>query len=57
MLLGLLPLGTGGADDRLPIAGFVWLGTGGGRISAGAIAACKSVGANWWDMKEGDVQR
>ena len=50
MPLGLLPLGTGGADDRLLIVGFVWLGTGGGSVSAGVIAACKSVGANWWGI-------
>jgi len=47
MPLGLLPLGTGGADDGLLIVGFVWLGTGGGRVSADVIAACRSVGANW----------
>ena len=46
MPLGLLPLGTGGADDWLLNVGFVSLGTGGGDISTCAIAACRSVGAN-----------
>ena len=58
MPLGLLPLGTGGADDRLPIVGFVWLGTGGGSASAGVIAACISAGANCLgDVREGEAQR
>jgi hypothetical protein len=46
MLLGLLPLGTGGAEDRLLNVGFVSLGTRGGSVSAGVIPACISVGAN-----------
>jgi hypothetical protein len=46
MPLGLLPLGTGGAKDWLLNVGLVSLGTGGGSVSTGAIAACRSVGAN-----------
>ena len=58
MPLGLLPLGKGGAEDRLRIGGFVWFGTGSGRAPAGVIAACISVGANWWgEMREGEVRR
>lgn len=44
--LGLLLLGTGGADDWLLNIGLVSLGTGGGSVSAGVIDACRSVGAN-----------
>jgi len=38
MPLGLLPPGTGGADDRLRIGGLVWFGTGSGRAQACVIA-------------------
>jgi len=38
MPLGLLPPGTGGADDRLQIGGLVWFGTGSGRAQACVIA-------------------
>jgi len=58
MPLGLLPPGTGGADDRLLIGGLVWFGTGSGRAQASVIAACISVGGNWWgDVREGEVRR
>ena len=50
----LPPLGTGGADGRPLIVGFVWLGTGGGGISADVIVVCISVGTNLLrDMREG----
>jgi hypothetical protein len=47
MPLGLLPLGTGGADGWLLNDGLVSLGTGGGRVTAGVIADDMSVGANY----------
>lgn len=46
MPLGLLPLGTGGANDWLLNVALVSLGTVGGSVSTDAIAACRSVGAN-----------
>lgn len=53
MPLGLLPLGTGGADGWLLNVGLVSLGTGGGRVPAGDIADTMSVGANY----EGDIRK
>jgi hypothetical protein len=47
MPLGLLPLGTGGADDWLPNVGLVSLGTGGGKVPTGVISDCISAGANY----------
>ena len=47
MPLGLLPLGTGGADSWLLIVGLVSFGTDGGRVPAGVIGDSMSVGANY----------
>lgn len=47
MPLGLLLLGTGGADGWLLNVGLVSLGTGGGRVPAGVIVDSMSVGANY----------
>jgi hypothetical protein len=51
MPLGLLPLGTGGADGLN--VGLVSLGTGGGRVPAGVIVEIMSVGANY----AGDIRK
>lgn len=45
--LGLLPLGTGGADVWVTNVGLVSLGTGGGRDPTGVIVDSISVGANY----------
>ena len=47
MPLGLLPLGTGGADGWPLNGGLVSFGTGGGSVSAGVMADDMSVGANY----------
>jgi hypothetical protein len=52
MPLGLLPLGTGGADGRLPNGGLVSLGTGGGRVPTDGVAARVSVDANYGEGSE-----
>jgi hypothetical protein len=50
MPLGLLPLGTGGADIWVTNVGLVSLGTGGGKDPTGVIADSISVGANYaWE--------
>lgn len=54
MPLGLLPLGTGGAENWLLDVGLVSLGTGGGRVPTGVIAECISVGANYAGIREGE---
>ena len=53
MLLGLLPLGTGGAGGWLLNVGLVSLSTGGGRVPAGVIVDNMSVGANY----AGDIRK